>query len=718
MVLQAQDIDLNKLGDTPAAKQLKDLLNEMNLEKNKKIHKNNTPVGQIYPKDIPLLGESARKQIEEALSSVPEKESEDNENNEDEVIIVEKNSKKIKKRKYVKKRNKKNIESQNIESQNLFSKIITPTIKNLSSRFDASAPLLAGIIDAIFKKQKDENQSKENNLKTAAIDNTLIETKIESEELKTVVSEQKESIELLIKINEKLAEIVKKQEMLNFKRTNINISGNSKSLSSVNNIGGTSGNIGGNLAKSTATGVIAGLSVVGINKFLNPTEKLETGTKGSANISADANNSKSYGILGLNTGPDHKGGDLQQFVKDHPELGLTEKAGTNEFDIQWQQLASSKPELLRKAESEHYRDNYLSNASSNLAKAGVPEKISQNLNVIGYFADRQVQQGKNSTNLSRTENRIKEALTKSGNDPNIFLEEFSKIDITESSMKEDFPSAIASGVYGIKGHETRVQGRLNAARSLSFDDKDFKPGQSKTINNLVETSISSNPSISSTKVNQQKIDNQQFTTNKIDTTANFIPPQNISRSDASTMGITAVVAPQSNIDNNQQFTTNKIDTTANFIPPPQNIGRSDASTMGITTVAMPQQKIDNNKQFTTNKIDTTANFIPPQNIGRSDPSIIDNTLVATPQQPQPKTGPILRETSIQKEIQARQLQSTTNIPKSQNVQQNISKPKSPVLNTIDPNNPGNVEPLDGHQRLADLFEIKPDTTTRLKVLLA
>ena len=140
--------------------------------------------------------------------------------------------------------------------------------------------------------------------------------------------------------------------------------------------------------------------------------------------------------------------------------------------------------------------------------------------------------------------------------------------------------------------------------------------------------------------------------------------------------------------------------------------------MGITTVAMPQQKIDNNKQFTTNKIDTTANFIPPQNIGRSDPSIIDNTLVATPQQPQPKTGPILRETSIQKEIQARQLQSTTNIPKSQNVQQNISKPKSPVLNTIDPNNPGNVEPLDGHQRLADLFEIKPDTTTRLKVLLA
>ena len=228
-----------------------------------------------------------------------------------------------------------------------------------------------------------------------------------------------------------------------------------------------------------------GLSDAGIDKVMKMTGKLETGNRGSENISNDTNGSKSYGRLGLNTR-----GSINTFLAQNPQFKdqLTARPGTAEFDQQWRKLAQSNPEALAQAERNWYRDNVISGTQSRMAKAGIPESMAQDPRVIAYFADREIQQGQESTNFERTRNRISSAIKSSGNDPEKFLKEFSKIDSSTEAMNQDFPNALRSGVYGERGHQNRISGRLSDSLGMGAEDV-IPQGDAETAKNALPQGI-------------------------------------------------------------------------------------------------------------------------------------------------------------------------------------------------------------------------------------
>jgi len=239
--------------------------------------------------------------------------------------------------------------------------------------------------------------------------------------------------------------------------------------------------------KYISTGV---LSDAGIDKIIKITGRLETGNRGSENVSNDTEGSKSYGRLGLNTRGPVGTRSIDTFLSQNPQFKnqLTAKPGSAEFDQQWRDLARSNPEALAQAERSWYKDNVISGTQARMTKAGIPENMAQDPRVIAYFADREIQQGKGSTNNSRTPGRISDAIKLSGNDPEKFLKEFSRIDSSKEAMEADIPNALRTGVYGLPGHQNRISGRLTG--SLGMGAEDVVPqGDSETAKNALPQGI-------------------------------------------------------------------------------------------------------------------------------------------------------------------------------------------------------------------------------------
>jgi hypothetical protein len=186
--------------------------------------------------------------------------------------------------------------------------------------------------------------------------------------------------------------------------------------------------------------------------------RLETGQtdplKGVANISRDSANSRSYGNFGLNS----KGANssAEQFANEYGgNFGLTAKPGTEEFNQQWKAAAAADPEGLHAAETKFYNENIVGNVSEKLTKAGVPVDMANDPRVQAYFADRLVQYGPAS--IGKHKERIGTAVKNSNGDAASFLRNMSDHD--RGAMRQDFPTAIATGVYGEKGHNNRIMGR-------------------------------------------------------------------------------------------------------------------------------------------------------------------------------------------------------------------------------------------------------------------
>lgn len=223
---------------------------------------------------------------------------------------------------------------------------------------------------------------------------------------------------------------------------------------------------------STSTpGSKMALSDSGVDNVLALTGRLETGATGSANISNDTGGSRSYGRLGLNSGS----GSAADFASRNPDLGLTGTPGTSQFDSSWRAAAQNNPDKLQAAERNYYRDTVISGTQDRMAKAGIPDNIRNDPRAVGYFADREIQQGKGATTFDRTKDRVQQALGQSGGDTGKFLSNFSNIEKTQAARQQDFPRAIASGVYPQNGHEARVNGRLAGAMELGDQDV-AKPG--------------------------------------------------------------------------------------------------------------------------------------------------------------------------------------------------------------------------------------------------
>ena len=198
--------------------------------------------------------------------------------------------------------------------------------------------------------------------------------------------------------------------------------------------------------------------------------RLETGVddplSGIANISVDAGKTKSYGNFGLNS---QKGGSIFDFVKQYGEqFGLTAKPGTPAFDDQWRMAAASVPDDLHEAEMVWYGENVADGVAKKLANAGVPKKLVDDPRVQAYFADRVVQQGPGSIDgMAKHKKRIMAALSEADDDPADFLEAMTELD--RKALTRDFPTALRSGVYSAKGHDTRLDGRLRLALETAAD---------------------------------------------------------------------------------------------------------------------------------------------------------------------------------------------------------------------------------------------------------
>ena len=207
------------------------------------------------------------------------------------------------------------------------------------------------------------------------------------------------------------------------------------------------------------------------------TGRLETGTtdwtEGIKQIAKDAGGTKSYGNFGLNSG-----GSLQAFMKEYgQDLGIEGRPGSKEFDKNWKALAESDPAKLHLAEKKWYQDKILGPISNRLERVGVPNNVATDPRVQAYFADRSVQLGTGSIDRSRKHRaRIQEAAVEAGADPVKFLELMTEAD--REALQDDFPTAIKSGVYGPKGHNTRVDRRLSLSLGAGGSPEEEKKQQS------------------------------------------------------------------------------------------------------------------------------------------------------------------------------------------------------------------------------------------------
>jgi hypothetical protein len=197
--------------------------------------------------------------------------------------------------------------------------------------------------------------------------------------------------------------------------------------------------------------------------------KLETGKvdplKGLANISKDSNGSKSYGNFGLNSQ-----GSMQQFLDEYGDtLGaLSGTPGTKEFDRSWKAMATGDPETLHAAEMQWYSDHVGNQVGDRLKGIGLPDNLADDPRVQAYFADRSIQQGEGSIGGRKHADRINEAAAKANGDPVRFLRSMTELD--REALYEDFPSALKTGIYSPRGHDNRLDQRLNMSLNLGGRD--------------------------------------------------------------------------------------------------------------------------------------------------------------------------------------------------------------------------------------------------------
>jgi hypothetical protein len=207
--------------------------------------------------------------------------------------------------------------------------------------------------------------------------------------------------------------------------------------------------------------------------------KLETGgtdpMRGVSQIVVDTGGTKSYGNFGLNSG-----GSVQQFLREYGHgLGITGTPGTPEFDRSWTTVAQTKGQALHNAELEWYSKHVIARVSNRLEKAGVPDEMANDPRVAAYFADRSIQQGVGSIDLSKKHReRIQRAVDVSKGDPVKFLEIMTAYD--QASVGQDFPRALRQGNYSAKANRNRTGNRKRM--SLLAGDPDSRD----KVQNLVE----------------------------------------------------------------------------------------------------------------------------------------------------------------------------------------------------------------------------------------
>jgi hypothetical protein len=166
----------------------------------------------------------------------------------------------------------------------------------------------------------------------------------------------------------------------------------------------------------------------------------------------DSNNSLSYGRLGLNS----MTGSAEQFARDHPDLGLTARPGTAEFNQQWEAAATNNPFTLDQTERDWYEIHAV--APARQALSTFKDNISRDPRVLAYMADRFDQMS--TKGLQRTLDAARSAKT-----PEEFIRAVSDND--RANIVNDFPNALKGGVANAEGLLRRIRLRETNGESES-----------------------------------------------------------------------------------------------------------------------------------------------------------------------------------------------------------------------------------------------------------
>ena len=193
----------------------------------------------------------------------------------------------------------------------------------------------------------------------------------------------------------------------------------------------------------------------------------ETGTtdlaKGSLQIATDTSGSRSYGILGVNSL--ERSGSAKAFARENPNLGLTAKPGTAEFDQQWRKAAQDNPQGLVDAQLRYHKQHILNPAKNQLKTAGLDD-LANDPRVLAFVADGNVQYGPNL---------IKKHLkagagSKSANE---FIERAAAS--MRANIDGDFVTYLGENPQNRRGIQNRITRRVNNSLSLGGPDLDAIP---------------------------------------------------------------------------------------------------------------------------------------------------------------------------------------------------------------------------------------------------
>lgn len=202
--------------------------------------------------------------------------------------------------------------------------------------------------------------------------------------------------------------------------------------------------------KPVEAGTIASSSVKPVSaRGIGPTamaiteqgETGKTGMEGQHNIYPDTNNSKSYGVLGLNS----KTGSAAQFAKMHPELGFAAQPGTPQFDAEWKAAAQKNPDGLYAAQADWHEKNILAPLRGRLEQ--INPKIGQDPRVLAYLADRRVQMG--DVGWDRAAQLAASAVS-----PEDYINKLSQSD--KQNLGRDFKTYLSARPQDIKGLHNRI----------------------------------------------------------------------------------------------------------------------------------------------------------------------------------------------------------------------------------------------------------------------
>lgn len=201
--------------------------------------------------------------------------------------------------------------------------------------------------------------------------------------------------------------------------------------------------------------------------FARNTARFETGTddllQGSLQIANDTGGSKSYGVLGVNSGFGRGagGGSAGVFAKAFPGLGLTARPGSAAFDQQWRRAAQEQPQELVQAQLQYLQNDVIGPAVSALRNAGAGQ-FADDPRVVNFVSDAVVQYGPSLVNKHFRAGA-------QGRTAEDFINR--SADSMRQSLRGDFRTYLSSRPQNFQGLVNRVEKRRNSSLQFGAPDE-------------------------------------------------------------------------------------------------------------------------------------------------------------------------------------------------------------------------------------------------------